>query len=115
MPRAPRKTPAFSLEALAATVAARAQSGDPNSYTAMLVGRGVEECAKKLGEEAVEAAMAAAQGDRDKLRWEAADVLFHLLVLLQSSGVAFDEVLAELGRRTGQGGLAEKARRKAER
>ena len=107
-------TAEFSLESIAATVAARARSGDPGSYTASLLAKGVAECAKKLGEEAVETAIAAVQGDREKVRWEAADVLFHLLVLLEASGVTIEEVMAELQRRTAQGGKAEKASRQEE-
>ena len=101
----------FSLEQLAETIAGRARSGDTSSYTAKLVRAGVAECAKKLGEEAVEAALASVQGDAEGLTREAADVLYHLLVLLEVSGVKFEAVKAELGRRTGQTGLEEKAAR----
>ena len=101
----------FTLEDLAGIVAARAGSGDPGSYTAKLAGKGVAACAKKLGEEAVEAALAAVAGDRDGLRAEAADVLYHLLVLLHVSGVSFGDVTEELARRTRQTGLEEKAGR----
>jgi phosphoribosyl-ATP pyrophosphohydrolase len=104
--------PDFTLEELAKTVAERAGSADPASYTARLAGQGVAHCAKKLGEEAVEAAVAAAAGDRDGLRAEAADVLYHLLVLLHVAGVPFDQVKAELQRRTAETGLEEKARRR---
>jgi phosphoribosyl-ATP pyrophosphohydrolase len=103
----------FALEDLARIVAERAASGDPASYTAKLAREGVARCAKKLGEEAVEAALAAVQGDRAALKAEAADVLYHLLVLLHAAGVPFDEVKAELERRTAETGLAEKARRGA--
>jgi phosphoribosyl-ATP pyrophosphohydrolase len=105
--------PPFTLEDLAQTIAARAGSGDPSSYTAKLVGAGAAECAQKLGEEAVEAAIAAARGDRAALTREAADVLYHLLVLLHAAGVSFDEVKAELAGRTGRTGLEEKAARGA--
>ncbi len=105
----------FTLEDLAGIVAARAVSGDAGSYTAKLVSEGVAKCAKKLGEEAVEAAIAAALGDREQLKAEAADVLYHLLVLLHASGVPFREVTAELGRRTAQTGLQEKAARSGRR
>jgi len=108
---ADRQMTEISLEQLAETIAKRARSGDPSSYTAKLVRDGVAACAKKLGEEAVEAALAAVQGDADGLTSEAADVLYHLLVLLEASGVPFSAVKAELGRRTGQTGLAEKAAR----
>ncbi len=101
----------FSLEQLAETISERARSDDPSSYTAKLVHEGVAACAKKLGEEAVEAALACVQGDAKSLTREAADVLYHLLVLLEVSGVPFSAVKAELGRRTGQSGLEEKAAR----
>ena len=103
--------PPFTLQDLAGIVAARAASGDPGSYTAALAGKGTAACAKKLGEEAVETAIAAVAGDRDALRAEAADLLYHLLVLLHVGGVTLEEVEAELGRRTSQTGLQEKARR----
>ncbi|WP_238256677.1 phosphoribosyl-ATP diphosphatase, partial [Methylorubrum podarium] len=73
---------------------------------------GPAKAAKKLGEEAVEAAIAAVQGDRKALVSEAADVLYHLVVTLKAVGVPLDEVMAELGRRTAQSGLAEKAARR---
>ena len=101
----------FSLAELAAIVATRARSGDPGSYTAKLVGEGVERCAKKFGEEAVEAALAALAADKAALTLEAADVLYHLLVLLEARGVALADVMAELEMRTRQSGLAEKAAR----
>ena len=103
--------PPLSLEELAATVATRAASGDPSSYTAKLAGSGVAACARKLGEEAVETLIAALGGDREAVRNEAADLLYHLLVLLHVCGIPFEEVTAELGRRTGQTGLQEKAAR----
>ena len=103
--------PDFTLENLADIVAARAGSGDPASYTAKLAGMGAAECAKKLGEEAVEAAIAAVTGDRDRIRSEAADLLYHLLVLLHVAGVPFREVTGELERRTAETGVQEKARR----
>ena len=102
----------FTLEDLERIVATRAKSGDATSYTAKLAAAGVDRVAKKLGEEAVEAAIAAVKGDRDELRNEAADVLYHLLVLLAVAGVPFDAVKGELARRTAQTGLEEKAGRK---
>jgi phosphoribosyl-ATP pyrophosphohydrolase len=105
--------PPFTLEDLARIVAKRAASDDPASYTARLVRGGIGKCAKKLGEEAVEAALAAVQVDRAALKGEAADVLYHLLVLLHLTGVPFEEVMAELERRTAQTGLEEKASRGA--
>ena len=102
---------AFTLADLARIVAERAAAPAAESYTAKLIGAGPLAPAKKLGEEAVEAALAAVQGDRAALTREAADVLYHLLVLLEGSGVRLDEVMAELHRRTAQSGLAEKASR----
>jgi phosphoribosyl-ATP pyrophosphohydrolase len=105
----------FTLADLAAIVADRARSSDANSYTAKLLAAGPAKCAKKFGEEAVEAALAAVAEDETALTSEAADVLYHLLVMLQSRGIALEAVMAELERRTAQGGLAEKAsRRKGE-
>jgi phosphoribosyl-ATP pyrophosphohydrolase len=103
--------PQFTLEDLAKIVAARAAAADPASYTAKLARQGVAHCAKKLGEEAVEAAIAAVKGDREGLKAEAADVLYHLLVLLHVAGVPFEAVTSELQRRTAETGLEEKARR----
>ncbi|HSM42840.1 MAG TPA: phosphoribosyl-ATP diphosphatase [Afifellaceae bacterium] len=101
----------FSLELLAETIARRAVSGDGKSYTAKLAAAGMPKCAQKLGEEAVEAAIAAVRGDRAELVKEAADVIYHLLVVLQVGGVSLDDVKAELERRTAQTGLQEKASR----
>ncbi len=101
----------FTLEDLAEIVAQRASSGESGSYTAKLAGEGIARCAKKLGEEAVEAAIAAVQGDRAALTAEAADVLYHLLVVLHVAGIPYEAVTAELQRRTGETGLQEKARR----
>src|ERR1700682_1161559 len=99
----------FTLDDLAAIVAERARSGGSGSYTAKLLGGGVERCAKKFGEEAVEAALAAVAGTEAALTAEAADVLYHPLVLLEARGVKLAAVMAELERRTSQSGLAEKA------
>lgn len=104
-------TTEFTLEDLAAAIAERAASADPSSYTAALARKGVAKCAQKLGEEAVETAIAAVEGDRTALTGEAADLLYHLLVLLHVAGVPFEAVKAELGRRAGTSGLAEKAAR----
>ena len=106
-----RMTP-FTLQDLADLVDARAQASPEQSYTAKLLSGGPAKPAKKLGEEAVEAAIAAVQGDRSGLVAEAADVLYHLVVLLKAAGVRLDEVMAELERRTAQSGLAEKASRR---
>ena len=101
----------FTLSDLARIVAERAAVSPEQSYTAKLLAGGPERGAKKLGEEAVEAVIAAIQGDRPALAAEAADVLYHLLVVLHGAGVPLQDVLAELERRTGEGGLAEKASR----
>lgn len=101
----------FSLEELVAIVAERAGADPSASYTAKLAAKGPAYCARKFGEEAIEAIVAAVEHDHDGLRGEAADVLYHLLVLLQVSGVSYDEVIAELRRRTSQSGLQEKASR----
>jgi len=100
-----------TLSDLAATIAARAGGETDESYTAQLIGKGVGHCARKLGEEAFETAIAATEHDSEALVRESADLLYHLLVLLQASGVSFDAVLAELKRREGTSGLAEKAAR----
>ena len=102
---------AFTLADLARIVAERAAASPDQSYTAKLIAGGPARAAKKLGEEAVEAAIAAVQGDREALVAEAADVLYHLLVVLQAGGVPLQDVMAELERRTAQSGLAEKAAR----
>ncbi|WP_417667880.1 phosphoribosyl-ATP diphosphatase [Roseibium sp.] len=101
----------FTLADLDAIIAARASSDDEMSYTRKLMGKGVAKCAQKLGEEAVEAAIAAVREDREELTAEAADILYHLLVVLRISGVDLNDVMAELSRRTGQTGLEEKASR----
>ena len=102
----------FTLNDLEAIVAARAASEDESSYTRKLVGKGVGKCAQKLGEEAVESVIAAMKGDKAELTSETADLLYHLLVVLNISGVKLDDVMAELAQRTGQTGLEEKASRK---
>ena len=101
----------FTLDDLARIVAERAGAGADQSYTAQLLADGPTRAAKKLGEEAVEAAIAAVQGNRAGLVGEAADVLYHLLIVLRAGGVSLDEVMAELQRRTAQSGLDEKASR----
>ena len=104
-------TTPFTLADLARIVAERAKAPPEESYTAKLLAKGREAAAKKLGEEAVEAVIAAVGGDRAALVAEAADVLYHLLVVLRSRDVPLDEVMRELQRRTAQSGLAEKASR----
>jgi phosphoribosyl-ATP pyrophosphohydrolase len=102
----------FSLHDLEKRVQARAKESADVSYTRKLLDRGVAQCAKKLGEEAVEAVIAAISEDKDRVIGEAADVLYHLLVVLHARGIALDDVEAELGARTRQSGLDEKASRK---
>jgi len=102
----------FTLHDLEERVSDRAQASADVSYTRKLIDRGVAHCAKKLGEEAVEAAIAAIAEDRQRTIAEAADVLYHLLVVLHVRGISLDEVEAELGARTRQSGLDEKASRK---
>ena len=100
-----------TLSRLAATIAARRDADPATSWVAKLHAGGVPVIARKLGEEAVETVVAALVGSREELIGEAADTLFHLLVLLEAKGVPLAEVLAELERREGTGGIAEKARR----
>lgn len=101
-----------TLQRLEATIAARRGADPESSYVARLNARGVPKIAQKLGEEAVEAVIAAMKDDRRELVGEAADVLFHLLVLLDARGVPLADVLAELDRREGVSGIAEKASRR---
>ena len=100
-----------ALDRLAATIQSRKGADPESSWTAKLLSKGPEKCAEKFGEEAVEAIIEAVKGDRDKLTAEAADVLYHLLVMLAARDVTLDQVLAELERREGTSGLAEKAAR----
>ncbi|MGB3148933.1 MAG: phosphoribosyl-ATP diphosphatase [Paracoccaceae bacterium] len=100
-----------ALNRLAATIAARKGADPDTSWTAKLLAKGPEKCAEKFGEEAVEAIIEAVKGDRDRLTAEAADVLYHLLVMLAARDVTLGDVLAELERREGTSGLAEKAGR----
>jgi phosphoribosyl-ATP pyrophosphohydrolase len=102
----------FTIHDLEKRVENRAKAEPGTSYTRTLVDKGIAHCAKKLGEEAVEVTIAAVSEDRERVVAEAADLLYHLLVLLQVRGVAFAEVEAVLGERTRQTGLAEKAARK---
>ena len=100
------------LDQLFATLAARKASGAASqSYTAKLLSQGIERCAKKFGEEAVETALAAVGGDKTHLAAESADVLYHWLVLLAATGVDLDAVAAKLEAREGTSGIAEKASR----
>ena len=100
-----------ALERLAATIAARAGADPESSWTAKLLAKGPEKCAEKFGEEAVEAVIEAVRGDRERLVAEAADVLYHLLVMCAARDVTLAEIEAELARREGRSGLDEKAAR----
>ena len=101
-----------TLDKLFATIASRKGCDPGTSYTAKLLAAGVEKCAKKFGEEATEAVIAAIQKDKAELAKESADVLYHLLVLWAASGITPQEVYAVLQSREGQSGLEEKASRK---
>jgi phosphoribosyl-ATP pyrophosphohydrolase len=101
----------MTLEALAATILARKGADPETSWTAKLLAQGPEKCAEKFGEEAVEAIIEAVKGDRARLTAEAADVLYHLLVMLAARDVTLEEVLRELESREGTSGVAEKAGR----
>lgn len=99
------------LARLLTTVHERRSAGADESYTARLLSKGVPVCAKKLGEEAVEVAIAAVSGDRKALTAETADLLFHLAVLLEAADLPLADVMAELERREGVSGIVEKAGR----
>jgi phosphoribosyl-ATP pyrophosphohydrolase len=100
-----------AIDRLFATIAARKSADADISYTAKLLQAGVEKCAKKFGEEAVEAVIAATARDAKALTSESADVLYHLLVLWAAAGVTPDNVYAALKARENQSGLQEKAAR----
>ncbi|HEY9058327.1 MAG TPA: phosphoribosyl-ATP diphosphatase [Aurantimonas sp.] len=104
----------FTLADLETIVAARAASEDSGSYTASLAAKGIGHVAKKLGEEATETVIAAVSQDEDRLTSEAADLIYHLVVALHLRHIPLSAVMAELGRRTAQTGLAEKAGRPRE-
>ena len=101
----------FTLHDLAARVHERAGASAETSYTRKLLDGGVERCAKKLGEEAVETILAAVGEDRDRVISEAADLLYHLLVVLEARDITLTEVEAALAQRVGMSGLEEKAAR----
>lgn len=104
-------SPQDTLSRLEVTIAARRDADPETSYVAKLNARGVGKIAQKLGEEATETVIAALTQDREELIGEAADLMFHLLVLLGAKGVPLADVLAELDRREGLSGIAEKASR----
>ncbi|OYU39796.1 MAG: phosphoribosyl-ATP diphosphatase [Pseudorhodobacter sp. PARRP1] len=100
-----------ALQRLSETILARKSADPESSWTAKLLAKGPEKCAEKFGEEAVEAIIEAVKGDRAKLTAEAADVVYHLLVMLAARDVSWGDVVAELERREGVSGIAEKASR----
>ena len=101
----------MTLDDLATLIASRKDADPASSWTAQLLAKGPEKCAEKFGEEAIEAIIEAVKGDREKLTAEAADVLYHLLVMLTARDVALSDVIAELARRQGTSGISEKASR----
>lgn len=105
------KTSAATFVALAETIEARKGSDPKASYVASLFAKGRAKIAQKVGEEAVETAMAVAAGDDKALVSESADLMFHLMVLLSAHGLSLDDIAAELARREGLSGLVEKANR----
>ncbi len=100
-----------ALQTLAAIIEARKGADPDTSWTAKLLSKGPEKCAEKFGEEAVEAIIEAVKGDREKLTAEAADALYHLLVMCAARDVSLADIEAELDRRHGTSGIAEKASR----
>jgi phosphoribosyl-ATP pyrophosphohydrolase len=101
----------FTLHDLERRLEERAQAAATDSYTRLLLERGVEHCAKKLGEESIETVLAAVSEDRGRLINEAADLIYHLLVVLKARGISLSDVEAALAGRTGQSGLQEKRAR----
>ena len=101
----------FTLANLEKRVHERAKASAKDSYTRALLDKGIDHCVKKLGEEAVETAIAAVQDDKGRLIAETADLLYHLLVVLEACGVTLAQVEAELEKRTKQSGHEEKASR----
>ncbi len=101
----------MTLDDLYSLIASRKGADPETSWTAKLFAKGPEKCAEKFGEEAIEAIIEAIKGDKAKLTSEAADVIYHLLVMLAANDVSLDDVVAELTRRQGTSGIAEKAAR----
>lgn len=99
------------LDRLAATIAARKTADPDSSWTAKLLAKGPEKCAEKFGEEAIEAIIEATKGDRARLTSEAADVIYHLLVMLAARNLTLADIEAELERREGVSGITEKSGR----
>lgn len=103
--------PKFTLDDLAARVKERAAASAETSYTRQLLDKGIAHCARKFGEEAIETVLAAVDEDRDRLIAETADLLYHLLVVLEARGVTLGEIEANLAGRVNRSGLEEKAAR----
>ncbi|MGD1883449.1 MAG: phosphoribosyl-ATP diphosphatase [Paracoccaceae bacterium] len=101
----------MTLEDLFGTILARKDADPGESWTAQLLSKGPEKCAAKFGEEAIEAIIEAVKGDKEALKSEAADVLYHLLVMLAARDIHLNEVLSELDERQKQSGITEKAGR----
>ncbi len=101
----------FNLKKLDQIIADRLNSDPQKSYSAKLLKKGVPQCAKKFGEEAFEIAISAVENDKNGVKNEAADVLYHLLILLRASGVSLDDVMDELQKRTARSGIEEKLSR----
>ncbi|MFG5383167.1 phosphoribosyl-ATP diphosphatase [Yoonia sp. R2-816] len=101
----------MTLDDLATLIASRKGADPDSSWTARLLSQGPEKCAEKFGEEAIEAIIEAVKGDKARLTSEAADVIYHLLVMLTARDVTLNDVMAELEKRQGQSGIAEKASR----
>lgn len=101
----------MSLSDLDKTIQARKSADPESSWTAKLFAKGPEKCAEKFGEEAIEAIIEAVKGNREKLISEAADSLYHLLVMCAARDITLADIEAELDRRTSQSGIAEKASR----
>lgn len=101
----------MTLNDLFSTIEARKSANPDTSWTAQLLAKGPEKCAEKFGEEAIEAVIEAVRGDKARLTSEAADVLYHLLVMMAARDVTLDAVLEELAARQNQSGIAEKASR----
>lgn len=101
----------MTLDDLYATITARKNADPSSSWTAQLLAKGPEKCAEKFGEESIEAIIEAVKNDKPALTSEAADVLYHLLVMLASRDVPLSDVLDELARRQSKSGIAEKAAR----
>ena len=101
----------MTLQTLEQTIIARKSADPSSSWTAKLLAKGPEKCAEKFGEEAIEAIIEAVKGDRQALTSEAADVIYHLMVMLASRDIAFNDVIDELSRRSNMSGIDEKSQR----